>query len=600
MNTVDYLREAYRQLADTEYYQTLKHDPTEAFSAQVNALISEMHINEYISKRVYTTLLVQNARLPKFYLLPKIHKLHVPGRPILSANGCPTEKLSAFIDAYLNPLVPKLPSYVKDTKHFIQIIEDIGTLPTNSILVSFDVTSLYTNIPHTDSLQSCAKALIKDAKHDPKFIRLLIQGLRLVLELNAFEINGKMFLQTKGSAMGTRVAPSSACLTMGDLEENILTKSPYKPLIWLRYIDDIFAIWTHGRDTLDTFTSHMNTQHRSLKFTKEFSTEQLSFLDVNVVLKEDKLHVELYTKPTDTHNYLHYDSAHAQNCKNAIPYGQFLRVKRNCTIDADFQQNSKKIQGYFEARNYPKHIVHDAYKRCHTLPRANTLTNWNKATNKKLVMVMDFHPMSPPIIQILRSHWSMLQKSEHSDMFISPPVIAYRRIPNIKNMLVRAKVSYPPIEGTSGKTIPDIGDICQKHNCKICARVLNKTKFYSAYTGRGYPLKGPLTSQHCGMTNIVYLITCTRCRQQYVGETKRTLNVRLKEHLADIKYARDTPVAYHFNSTGHNLHHVGIQVIDLLSGDVNKFTTTTLRREKETYWIYQLRTLKPLGINDHT
>ncbi len=62
----------------------------------------------YISPKTHKILSVTTARLPNFYMLPKIHKKHVPGRPILSANGSPTEKLSAFIDSYLNKLVPKL------------------------------------------------------------------------------------------------------------------------------------------------------------------------------------------------------------------------------------------------------------------------------------------------------------------------------------------------------------------------------------------------------------------------------------------------------------------------------------------------------------
>ncbi len=222
MNTKDYVREGLRQLSDTQYYTEIDYDPTESFITQINTLSNKMLEKGHISLKTHTILYVTTARLPYFYMLPKIHKKHVPGRPILSANGSPTEKLSAFIDSYLNKLVPKLDSYVKDTKHLIQIIESIPRLPENSILVSFDVTSLYTNIPHIDALQSATRALLKDGSLDSDFIQLLIQGLKLVLELNAFQFNHRIFLQTKGTAMGTRVAPSSACFTMGDIDQKIL------------------------------------------------------------------------------------------------------------------------------------------------------------------------------------------------------------------------------------------------------------------------------------------------------------------------------------------------------------------------------------------
>lgn len=178
-----------------------------------------------------------------------------------------------------------------------------------------------------------------DDKLEVACIKHLIQCLKYVLELSAFQFNSRIFLQTKGSAMGTRVALSSACLTMGRLEEKFLDSAPIKPIVWLRYIDDIFAIWTNGEDSLNEFTTHINQSHPTLKFTCEQSTTRLNFLDVTVLLNDNKLSVELFTKRTDTHNYLHYSSAHSPSCRNAIPYGHILRVKRNCTNNSTFEEN---------------------------------------------------------------------------------------------------------------------------------------------------------------------------------------------------------------------------------------------------------------------
>ncbi len=78
--------------------------------------------------------------------------------------------------------------------------------------------------------------------------------------INAFQFNHNKFLQIKGTAMGTRMAPSSACLTMGDIENKILSSTGPQPLLWLRYIDDNLVIWTHGPEQLDIFTETINTQ----------------------------------------------------------------------------------------------------------------------------------------------------------------------------------------------------------------------------------------------------------------------------------------------------------------------------------------------------
>ena len=88
---------------------------------------------------------------PVFYTLPMIHKENVPGRPIISGCNSPTAKLSIYLDHYLQPILQQIPSYIKNTTHFLRILKEIdGQVPSNSILVTFDVKSLYTNIPHDE------------------------------------------------------------------------------------------------------------------------------------------------------------------------------------------------------------------------------------------------------------------------------------------------------------------------------------------------------------------------------------------------------------------------------------------------------------------
>ena len=104
--------------------------------------------------------LVEVPRTPLFYMNPKIHKPNTPGRPIISGCDSPTEKLSIYIDHFLKPLVPLIPSYIKDTTHFLNTLFAIPTtLPPNTILATLDVTSLYTNIPHAEGIASATEAL---------------------------------------------------------------------------------------------------------------------------------------------------------------------------------------------------------------------------------------------------------------------------------------------------------------------------------------------------------------------------------------------------------------------------------------------------------
>ena len=95
-------------------------------------------------------------RTSEFYMLPKIHKDRVnpPGRPILSGNSCPTERISKFIDFFLQPNVKNIASYIKDTTDFLLMLDNLGTLPPNCLLVTLDVSSLYTNIPNEEGRQA--------------------------------------------------------------------------------------------------------------------------------------------------------------------------------------------------------------------------------------------------------------------------------------------------------------------------------------------------------------------------------------------------------------------------------------------------------------
>ena len=99
-------------------------------------------------------------------------------------------------------------------------------------------------------------------------------------------------------------------------------------------------------------TSYMNLSP-TIKFTQEFSRTQIKFLDTTVKVNSDReLFTPLYEKPTDTHPYLHYTASHHAPSKTKGPYGQFLRLRRICTYDIDFQENAEKLFKYYIKRDY--------------------------------------------------------------------------------------------------------------------------------------------------------------------------------------------------------------------------------------------------------
>ncbi|GFN77549.1 hypothetical protein PoB_000405500 [Plakobranchus ocellatus] len=141
-----------------------------------------------------------------------------------------------------------------------------------------NVSALYTNILQGGSIGACKSALEKwrDLSSNPSST-FLCDLIEIILTCNCFQFADEMWLQIHSAAMGTCLAPSYANLFMGELEEKLLASAATKPKIWLRYIDDIFLIWTHGRPDLDPFITHAINFHLSIQFSATISSSHVPF-----------------------------------------------------------------------------------------------------------------------------------------------------------------------------------------------------------------------------------------------------------------------------------------------------------------------------------
>jgi hypothetical protein len=115
LNREDYLREGYKQLSDRTKYRKVEEHLTEKHRGEVQNLVEEAYQNGEIHETVKYYLTDKTCKTPSLYLLPKIQKgiVPLPGRPVVSGNGGPTEKISKFVDHFLNPTVKESRSYVK-------------------------------------------------------------------------------------------------------------------------------------------------------------------------------------------------------------------------------------------------------------------------------------------------------------------------------------------------------------------------------------------------------------------------------------------------------------------------------------------------------
>ena len=107
MSKEAYMTEAYRQLTNQQYYCKLEEDPSEDHANKIKDLVQEMYQNGHLDKDTFKYLTPKNPKIARFYHQPKIHKptIPVPGRPIVSSCGAPTERISEYVDFHLQPLV---------------------------------------------------------------------------------------------------------------------------------------------------------------------------------------------------------------------------------------------------------------------------------------------------------------------------------------------------------------------------------------------------------------------------------------------------------------------------------------------------------------
>ena len=129
---------------------------------------------------------------------------------------------------------------------------------------------------------------------------------------------------------------------------------------------------------------------------------------------------------------------------------------------------------------------------------------------------------------------------------------------------------------------------CQNSRCATCqSHLICSNAFKCTKTETSYPLRHSFT---CKSSNVVYLITCTKCHKQYVGMTTSPLSTRINQHRTNILRKVPVYICKHFNLPNHSLTNLKVQPID-------KASSYNELQELEHFWISTLKTLQPSGLN---
>ena len=242
----DYIKEANKQLGDKTVYKDFDFKETILLDLVVksNRIFKSLYTHKFITEKelkYFSYDFRQITNLGKLYLLPKIHKrLHnVPGRPVISNCGTPTEKASEFLDFHLKSLMQSGWSYIHDSGDFIDKMKRIGKVPEGYFLVTADVVGLNPSIPHKEGILAL-RSKLEEQTSSKIPTNDLAKLAAFILISNFFEIKNKIKQQISGIAIETKFAPPYACIYMDKTETIFFKKQKLQLFVWLRYIDDSF------------------------------------------------------------------------------------------------------------------------------------------------------------------------------------------------------------------------------------------------------------------------------------------------------------------------------------------------------------------------
>ncbi|XP_069482502.1 uncharacterized protein [Ambystoma mexicanum] len=404
-------------------------------------------------------------------------------------------------------------SYIQDTTEVITLIENYSFNNKQQILVSLDIVSLYTCIPQDLTLEVLEEVLLEKRTEGECPNSFILWCAAMSLKENFFSFNQQLFQQVHGTAMGSSVAPSAANLFVKSFEKSVIY-DPSNPFLnhlhlWRRYIDGILIIWDGDAVMFEDFKEWLNGQNPFLKFTATTSTTAINFLDITIWTdnSDNTLKVKPYHKPTDRNSLLQYDSCHPSHIRKNLPVGQFLRLKRNSSSTATFEEEATTLSCKLRRRGYPNKIARRAHKRAKNNNREALLEYHNiSLDNDQIVFVSTFNTLSNKVNAIIKRNWHILDAGECP---IKKTLCAFKRGPNIKDLVTRNDISVQSPQSTLTESwgLPNpIGHTPCGH-CSCCSST-KRTKEIDLGLRKPWQQR---QFTNCNSQMVVYVIWSLKC-----------------------------------------------------------------------------------------
>ena len=358
MNKSEYLSKVNDLLKDTSKFKHISSNPTEDLKKNTNEVIDA--VNAVIGD-IKLPNIVGDYQPGYLYGNVKIHKEGNPLRPIISQIPTPTYNLAKSLNKIISPFIPNQYT-IKSTNDFLDILHSNNC---NGVIGSLDVESLFTNVPIDETIGIILKHVFNHPTIAPPKIppKLLQRLLELCTKESPFKSpEGKLYQQIGGVAMGSPLGPTFANFYMGELENKVFENPNLKPLIYARYVDDIFIVVKSEKEMINL--QHIFQENSVLNFTYEIGVAgKLPFLDVEVNNKESKFETSVYHKPTDQGKCLNFNSECPEKYKLSVINNYINRAYKISDTWPKFHQEISHIRQMLVNNNYPNKLFDDQLKK---------------------------------------------------------------------------------------------------------------------------------------------------------------------------------------------------------------------------------------------
>ena len=312
-------------------------------------------------------------------------------RPILSATNTYNYALAKWLNNMLKPLSLNQHT-VTDIFDFVnELPRDLNITP-GDLLVSYDVSSLFTNVPLDETIKILADRAFRNNWFNSEYNlniskQDLIDLLGVATKGQLFQFNGSLYEQIDGVAMGSPLGPLLANVFMSSIEEKLDVEGKLPPY-YRRYVDDTLTVMpdlSTARDFLNT----LNHAHPAIKFTMEVENDgMLPFLGTQLLNRAPRIETKVFVKPTNSGLLLHYHSHVDNRYKRGLLTTMLDRAYRLSSSWSYFTEECERLKSVFSKLKYPKHLVDSTVKTFLNLKVADQPPLLSKSTTENTTRVV--------------------------------------------------------------------------------------------------------------------------------------------------------------------------------------------------------------------